>query len=161
MRRVKKISVCLACLLLLCGCAARELEDRRFAEAIELDLREGELWGGFGGRLVSGESVKEICRAYQESMDQYLDLGHIKAIVLGERLTQDEEKMRAVLLELEQMPVISRSSLVFTHRYEGDESYLEMLEKEGKTPGEYLLDRYQNNPYRTKDETVSLGDLLD
>ncbi len=160
MQTRKKAVTALLCAVLLCGCAGRELEDRTFAEAMELDLRDGELWGGFGGPLVKGASVEEIQKTSQEHMDTCLELGHVKAIVLGKSLTEDAAWMQKVLLELEQMPVISRNSLVFRHDYEREESYLESLKKQGKTPGEYLLDRYENNPYRAEEEMTSLGDLL-
>ena len=160
MRIIKTVSIGMMCLLLLSGCTGRELEDREFVEAMELNMQEEELVGGFGGALVSGSTVEEIRKSYQNHMDVYLDLGHIKAIVLGKELLKNKEKMRSVLLELEQMPMISRNSLVFTHNYDSGESYLVTLARQGKIPGEYLCDTYHNNPYHTEDEVVSLGDLL-
>ena len=40
MRLFREIIIILA-VILLCGCAARELEERAFAQAMELDLRGG------------------------------------------------------------------------------------------------------------------------
>lgn len=158
MRNLIRI-ILLGSVVLLGGCAARELEDREFARAMELTLEDGRLAGGFGDFLAGGESVGEIRDAYQRELDKYLDLGHIQVIVLGEELLADAERTRAVLLELEQMPLISRSSLVFTHAYEAGESYLAGLKEQHKDPGAYLADRQENNPAHSAGTT--LGDLLD
>lgn len=150
--------MCAVCAAALCGCAARELEDRIFAQAMELDWRGGTLTGGFGDFLVEGDSVDEIRANYQNELDKYLDLGHIKAIVLGKNLCMAPDELREVLLDLEQMPVISRNSLVFLHTYRDEESYLKTLSDEGRVPGEYLSDRYRNTPHSEPAET--LGEML-
>lgn len=144
----------------LCGCSARELEDRTFPQAMEITLRGDTLYGGFGNDIVSGESLAQICENYQERLDDYLDLGHIKAIVLGKALLADREKMQSVLLELEQMPIISRNSLVFTYEYQAGESYLKKLDTGEKSAGQYLCDMYRNNPYQAKNRAVTLSELL-
>ena len=160
MRAIKKGLACMLMLLLLGGCRARELEDRKFAEAMELNLWDGVLTGGFGSFLVSGETVEDIQKSYQNRLAQYLDLGHIKAIVLGRELLADGERLRCVLLELEQMPMISRNSLVFAHQYQERESYLARLAQQGEEPGEYLCDFLENHPDRSQSGTLSLGELL-
>lgn len=158
MRIIKMLTVCAACAAALCGCSAHELENRIFVQAMELDYRNGILTGGFGDFLVEGDDVGEIRAEYQNELDKYLDLGHVQAIVLGEALCADPIRLREVLLELEQMPVISRNSLVFSHDYRDGESYLKKLADEGKVPGEYLCDRYRNTPHNDSAET--LGELL-
>lgn len=157
-KKLAKGAAVILCVLFFTGCASREMEDRAFALAMELNLKGETLEGGFGNFLVEGQSVAEIQEAYQKQMDKFLDLGHLKAIVLGKTLLEDGERMREVLLELEQMPPVSRSCLVFSHDYAGGESYLNELKESGREPGEYLSDRYQNNPYDT--EVQTLGDLL-
>lgn len=152
--------VCVVCTFLLNGCAARELEDRIFAQAMEIDYRGGKLIGGFGEFCASGNSVEEICENYQDRLDKYLDLGHIQAIVFGEELLANPQKAREILLELEQMPVISRNSLVFLHDYQDGESYLKELADQGKIPGEYLCDRYRNTPHKESSQAVTLGEML-
>lgn len=157
---MKILSVCISCALLFTGCAARELEDRIFAQAMEIDYRDGMLTGGFGDFLAGGNSIGEIRENYQDRLDKYLDLGHVQAIVFGEELFADPEKAREVLLELEQMPVISRNSLVFLHDYRDGESYLKELADQGKVPGEYLCDRYRNTPHKESSAAITLGELL-
>lgn len=159
MRTAGWMAAAAACLMLT-GCAARELEDRAFVQAMELDLQEGVLTGGFGRFTVQGEDLEDICKAYQDRLDRYLDLGHIRAIVLGEELLNDTERLQTLLLEMEQTPMLSRNSLVFSHAYEKGESYLARLEEDGEEPGEYLCDKVQNNPYYPAAEAVSLGDML-
>lgn len=159
MRTIRFGFVIFLCLM-LCGCTAREMEDREFVQVMELDLRGGRLAGGFGKFMVEGETVKEIQKAYQSEVEGYLDLGHIKAIVLGQELLDHKERLRDVLLELEQMPLISRNSLVFSHVYEGEESYLAKLTEQGKEPVAYLCDRFHNNPYRSDTEIPSLGEFI-
>ncbi|MDO5540132.1 MAG: hypothetical protein Q4F83_08645 [Eubacteriales bacterium] len=145
--------------MILGGCRARELEEREFVQALELDLREGKIAGGFGEYMISGDTVEEIIIASQNRMDRYLDLGHIKVIVLGKELFQEKKRLRQALEELEKQPLIARSSRIFIYDYGEEESYLRQIADEGKEPGEYLCDLYKNNPYRSS-STMTLEELL-
>ncbi len=148
------------CILFLSGCTARELEDRAFPQAIELELSGNELIGGFGRKLVRGTTVEALKKETQMGMDKYLDLGHVKVIVLGERLLADKKRAEVVMRELEQMPSISGNCLVLPHSYEEEESYLKKLEEMGKNPGEYLSDLEKNNPYQKSSSAKTLAELL-
>lgn len=160
MRIIKTAVLLLFFLFTFSGSAGRELEERVYPQALELDLRDGMLEGGFGEELVRGDSLAEICEEYQNRLSDYLDLGHIKAIVFGKALQSEKERMREVLLELEQMPLISRNSLVFVHEYQAGESYLKTLAQKEKNVGQYLCDLYRNNPYRAPQEKMTLARLL-
>lgn len=161
MQKMRRIVCLICCALMLEGCTARELQDRIFPQAMELELRgDGTLEGGFGEFLVSGENVAQICKNYQDNIDKYLDLGHIKAIVFGKRLLANHDAARQVLDELDRMPLISRNCIVFTRDYASGESYLKELTDSGKEPGEFLCDLYENNPARAETSAVTLGDMV-
>lgn len=159
-RIIRGVAAVMLCVLFLSGCTARELEDRAFPQAMELELSGQELIGGFGGGMVRGNNVEELKKEAQKNMDKYLDLGHIKVIVMGERLLADRKRAETVMRELEQMPSISGNCLVFAHFYEDEESYLKKLEETGKNPGEYLSDLEKNNPYQKSSSTKTLAELL-
>lgn len=158
-RYIKSV-ITVLCMLFLSGCTARELEDRAFPQAMELELSGNELIGGFGSELVSGETIEDLKKEAQMKMDKYLDLGHVKVIVLGEKLLDDEMYAESVMRELERMPSISGNCLVLSHSYEEKESYLKKLEELGKNPGEYLSDLKKNNPYQKSSSAKTLAELL-
>lgn len=145
---------------LLSGCQARELEDREFVQAMEIDLQNGKLVGGFGGFLVEADTVEGLQRSYQDQIERFLDLGHIKVLVLGKELIKEEERLGQVMAELAQRPVFARNILVLSYNYEDGKSYLNKLEEKGVVPGEYLSNLYKNNPYKKQESTATLGDLM-
>lgn len=155
-----KAVILTVCCLFLCGCTARELEDRSFPLAMELELLEGKLYGGFGSDLVAAENVEAIKRETQQKLDKYLDLGHVKVIVMGKNLLAEKEKAEEILRELEQMPAISGNCMIFSYEYKEQESYLKKLEEAGKNPGEYLSDLEKNNPYKKSSSAKTLAELL-
>lgn len=148
-----------AAAVMLSGCRAREPEDRAIPQAFEINLEDGRLAGGFGEHMLSGDTVEDIIMANQNRMDRYLDLGHIKVIVLGENLFEEKETLGNVLQELEEQPLIARNSRIVLYDYEQESSYLKQLADEGKDPGEYLCDLYKNNPLRSGD-SLTLEELL-
>lgn len=149
-----------AFVLLLNGCAVRELEDREFVQAMEIDWNGEQLTGGFGQFLVEADTVDEIQREYQNRIDKYLDLGHVKVLILGEALMQEQEKLQQVLRELEEKPILARNILVLSYDYESGESCLKKMEEKGIAPGEYISNLYKNNPYKKQNPTATLGELL-
>lgn len=162
-KRVPKMAVgilLVAAAILLSGCKARELEDREFVQAMEIDLQNGKLVGGFGGFLVEADTVEGLQKSYQDRIERFLDLGHVKVLVLGKDLIKEEEKLGQVMAELSQKLVLARNILVLSYNYEDGESYLNKLEEKGVVPGEYLSNLYKNNPYKKQKSTATLGDLM-
>lgn len=155
----KRGTVVLLFMLLMVGCKARELEDRAIPQAFEIKLEDGMLAGGFGEYMPRGNSVQEIISKNQNCMDQYLDLGHIKAIVLGKSLFDEKDRLRQVLRELEEQPLIARSSRIFVYDYGEENSYLKQIAEMGKEPGKYLCDLYKNNPFHSN-SAFTLEELL-
>lgn len=158
MQKTKRIIIGFLLLWMLTGCRARQLEDRDFVQAMELEWDGEELYGGFGKFTADGDSVKEVIRDYQEEVDKYLDLGHVKVLILGEQLMGNEKKLKQVLHELEEMPILARNILVLSYDYQGEESCLKKLEEKGIAPGDYISNLYKNNPDRS--ETLTLGELI-
>lgn len=162
-KRLQKIAAgifLIAAIMLLPSCGARELEDREFVQAMEIDLQDEKLVGGFGGFLVEADTVEGIQRSYQDQIERFLDLGHVKVLVLGKNLIKEEERLRQVMEELALKPALARNILVLSYHYEDGKSYLNKLEEKGVVPGEYLSNLYKNNPYKKQESTATLGDLM-
>lgn len=160
-RKIWSAAAVLLCCVFLWGCTARELEEREFVQAMEVELSGKELLGGFGGELVRGENVEELKKETQMKMDKYLDLGHVKVIVMGKKLLADRKRTESVIQELMQMPAVSGNCMVLAHTYKEEESYLKKLEEAGKNPGEYLSDLEKNNPYKKSSSVKKLAELLE
>lgn len=147
-------------MLFLNGCTARELNDREFVQAMELDYRDGKLAGGFGEFMVEGETIGEVQKYYQDRINHYLDLGHVKVLILGEDLLKKTDMMNRILGELKEKPILAGNILVFSYGYEDDESCLYRMEEKGIVPGEYLSNLYKNNPNKKHRVTATLGELM-
>ncbi|MDO4344381.1 MAG: hypothetical protein Q4C50_06210 [Eubacteriales bacterium] len=160
MRKAGTLIFIILSAVLFTGCTAVELEDRTFPQAMELCLYRGEYAGGFGGFMVSGASAEEIVRSYQAKTDKYLDLGHVKVIILGKELLAEKELAQKILRELEQMPLISGNCLILKHNYQDGRSVLAQLEEQGVVPGEYLCNLYRSYPDSPAKSTVTLAELL-
>lgn len=157
--RKKRGAAVLLLILFMSGCRARELEDRAIPQAFEIKLEDNMLAGGFGEYMPQGSTVQELILENQNRMDRYLDLGHIKAIVLGKSLFEEKDRLHQVLRELEEQPLIARSSRIFIYDYREEESYLKQIAEMGKEPGKYLCDLYKNNPFRSS-SAFTLEELL-
>lgn len=121
------------------GCG-RELEERDFPEV--LVIRETPLADVFAGE--------------QEKSSKYLDYGQVKCVVLRQDIAEDEAGRRDVLTCLEGMPVFARNILIFA----GTEDVLEQVEMKDKGIGSSLEGFYKNVPGRSREDAVTLGELL-
>lgn len=157
MQKIRILTLVCVCILLLNGCRARQLEEREFVQAMELEWNGETLFGGFSRFCVQGQSVDEIREMYQEHIEKYLDLGHVKVLILGKRLMNNQVVLERVLREMEEMPVFARNILVLSYEYETEHSVLQKMEEKGIVPGESISNLYKNNPRRKS--TVTLGEL--
>lgn len=158
MQKIRILVWVCACVVLMNGCQARQLEEREFVQAMELEWNGETLFGGFGRFCVQGQSLDEIRETYQEDIEKYLDLGHVKVLILGKRLMNNRVMLERVLREMERMPVFARNILVLSYEYETEHSVLKKMEEKGIVPGEYISNLYKNNPRRKS--TVTLSELI-
>ena len=115
MRAVKYLMGVLMTALLLTGCAKRELEDRSFPSVLAITTAE----------------VEKEQNLKQEESSQYIDYGHVKAVILSQEIAEDGESLKEVLLYLEDRPVFARSIFIFA----GDEQVLKAAETDSEQMG--------------------------
>lgn len=165
--------------LMLVGCGAVEPEKRAYPLCIAIDWKDEQYQVIYGiadlaqstgqGKdqesdteekkmlhAFNGRTFADIEKSYQESQEYYLDLGHVQAVILGERLWNNEEKRTETLNYLEQQPLIGRTAGVFSC-----EDITEVMEINAALPdslGEYLNGIYKNRP--EKKEPVSLDTVF-
>lgn len=141
MKKIFKISaMTILCMLLLNGCG-RELEDREFPSLLVID------------RVPMEQALKDA----QAQSSLYLDYGQVQTIVLSEEIAMEEKQLRDVLLYLEEHPIFARNMLFFV----GDADALETANQQVDKAGDELEDFYKNNPLYNKNESVTLGNMLD
>lgn len=168
-------------MVLLGGCQVKGLEERMFPLAVSFDLSEEEMIEVIftfsdvamvtqsdkrieseeANQLskLTGEAIEDILELHYRSSDKYLDLGHVQAIIFGKDLISNQNKFKKVLQYLESNEVFARNVLLFI----AEASVDEIMKVNGVTVdslGDYLGQIYRDNPYLDKDESVTLGDLL-
>ena len=170
-----KAAVLFLCTLPLAGCGV-SLEDRVFPLSMSADYNEGkfELIYGIPGlgditgqnkseeeqpQAISyaGETPKEAEAAFNRNQKNYLDMGHIKTIILGKELLKDEQALFEFLGYLEEKPSVAGNIYVFSC---GDVSALMSIDGQGgESVGDYLTGILENNMEGKPKDAVTLQDL--
>lgn len=167
MRRLKKVFVVLTGIVLalsLFGCGIL-LEDRTFALSLAVDYKENEYFVWYGISDLSDEvseegenqvkektdvgyrakNLKEIKNEFLKSQENELDMGHLKALILGKGILEDTDAYQELLKYLEEQPAVASNVLVF--RCEDIEALMK-TEKEQETPlGIYLTKMQENKSF--------------
>lgn len=102
--------------------------------------------------VLKGKNSKEIQKMYDASEELYLDVGHIQAMVFGEKLLEEEERAILILKELEQNHDLGNSTYVFETK-----NMEELFSKNGKqvdSLGDYLTGLYENRVQKRTPETL-------
>ena len=124
------------CLFLLAGCGGVGPEERAYPLTIFIDAvpegyqviydmadlsemtgqnkqGDGGENGGDTGTVYTAGTLDEILKIYDKSSQYELDTGHVKAIVFGSGLLEQEDKMKEVLRWLEADRDLGRNALIF------------------------------------------------
>ena len=167
--------VIILCMLPLSGCGV-SLENREFPLSMSADYKDGkfELIYGIPGlgkitgqgknqeeqpQAISyqGESPKEAEEAFNRNQKNYLDMGHIKTIILGKGLLENEEAFYEILGYLEEKPSVAGNIYVF---FSEDTSELMSFDgQDGESVGDYLTGILENNLEGKPKDAVTLQDL--
>lgn len=140
MKKIKFMLMTVMICMLLGGCTKREIEDRTFPTVLV---------------FTSPDFVSEQAERQKASTD-YIDYGHVKALILSEEMATNSESLKEVLVYLEGRPVFANNLLVFI----GDKQVLkEAKDDEGKL-GLYLEDMYKNQPRDAEFPKTILKDML-
>lgn len=167
-------------LALLTSCQVVEPEKRAYPQVIGIDWQEEEenyivwlhmasLTEDTGQSKQSGETqpgkelyftgsdAQEIRAAYEATREQYLDIGHVKAVVFGASLQENGETFKKVLNGMEAESSLGNSPCIFTTESLGELE--ETVEKQELSLGDFLTGLYENRTDVSAQSPVKLADL--
>lgn len=159
------------------GCSVIELEDRSFPLLIavgedggncrliykfqdlgEVSSQEKSSKKGGNEQEVTAGSFYEAMEVYQEENGKYLDLNHVKAVVLEQDFVENESLYEDFLTTLQDSPEISKNILIYVTE---DVSRLtELSEDMDENMGTFLEDMLLSNPAYDSRHQVTLGTVL-
>lgn len=164
-------------LLFLSGCGV-SLENRAFPLSMGVDYEDGhyrivygipQLSKVTGQNKEETQSGEEQSLVYQgltpedaqdrfnENQENYLDMGHIKALVLGEGILNNREALEELLAFLEENPAVAGNIYVFA-----TEDMEELMSLDGQgvdSLGDYLTGILENTLEEKEQEAAVLQDL--
>lgn len=165
----------LLCMLPLSGCGV-SLENRAFPLSMSADYKDGsfELIYGIPGlgeitgqgknqeeqpQAISyqGATPKEAEEAFNRNQKNYLDMGHMKIILLGKDLLENEDALFEFLNYLEEKPSVAGNIYVFS--CEDVKALMSFDTQGGESVGDYLTGILENNLEGKPKNTVTLQDL--
>ena len=160
----------------LIGCSGIEPEKRRYPLAMGVDWADGQFQvyygmpdlpastgqdkqeeGGDTSVLsFSGETFEQIQQAYDRSQDEYLDLGHLEALILGPGIREDRH-WETLLEYLRKGSLIGEDMYVFEG--ENVDNLMNLNQSLGTSLGEYLTGIYENRMTVRQDKGVTLKEV--
>ena len=165
----------LLCMLPLSGCGV-SLENRAFPLSMSADYKDGsfELMYGIPGlgeitgqgknqeeqpQAISyqGATPKEAEEAFNRNQKNYLDMGHMKIILLGKDLLENEDALFEFLNYLEEKPSVAGNIYVFS--CEDVKALMSFDTQGGESVGDYLTGILENNLEGKPKNAVTLQDL--
>lgn len=165
---------------LLTACQVVEPEKRAYPQVIGIDWQEEEqrytVWMHMaslaedtgqskqsaetqpGNELYfTGSDGAQIHAVYEATREQYLDIGHVKAIIFGASLWENRERLREVLTGMEAESSLGNSPCIFI-----TDRLLELsqtAEEQGISLGDFLTGLYENRTDSSAQAPVRLADL--
>lgn len=169
--------LCILSLNALNGCGV-SLEDRNFPLSMSADYRDGQyevIYGIPGLTRITGQTKEETeeSRAqaltytgktpahaeenFNQNQENYLDMGHIKVLVLGNGILENQRALKELLDYLEEKPSVAGNIYVFACENPGE---LMSLDGEGtESVGDYLTGILENNLEGRPKDAATLQDL--
>ncbi|WMJ88109.1 GerAB/ArcD/ProY family transporter [Anaerocolumna sp. MB42-C2] len=163
----------------LTGCSdMTEIEDRNFIQAMGIDLNDsGELTVYYvlpdlkalteqgsenPEKLIlqlNGFDYWGIEELYNLEYNKRLDFSHLKAIIIGKKLAEDQKQLTQFLTYVENKYELGRNTLVFTSDSTAKDIISLNKELEGGI-GDYLDRLYRINLKNSGKEVITIGDLV-
>lgn len=140
MRRAGIILAVIVLSIGLGGCTKRELEDRTFPTVL----------------VIQDADIEKEQADKQTASTDYIDYGHVKAVICSEAVLRNSESLKNVLIYLEERPVFANNLLIFA----GDGEVLEKAANTENETGMYLEDMYKNQPKGAEFPKTILKDVL-
>ena len=175
--KIIKTGLLTMALLGLSGCGV-SLEDRVFPMSMGADYENGhyriiygipqlskvtgqdkeETQSGEEQALVyEGLTPQDALERFNENQENYLDMGHMKAIILGEHIMENRDALTGFLGFLEDNPAVAGNIYVFV-----TEDMEELMRLDGQgvdSVGDYLTGILENTMDQKKEKSVILQDL--
>lgn len=175
--KIIKTGLLTMALLGLSGCGV-SLEDRVFPMSMGADYENGhyriiygipqlskvtgqdkeETQSGEEQALVyEGLTPQDALERFDENQENYLDMGHMKAIILGEHIMENRDALTGFLGFLEDNPAVAGNIYVFV-----TEDMEELMRLDGQgvdSVGDYLTGILENTMDQKKEKAVILQDL--
>lgn len=167
----------LTCSVMLSGCSSTELEERNFPLAAYVDVDENGYKMQLGFEQLKdvssdGSDKENNTSAEASGVDGYalfhdaqtaypgeMDYNHMKALILGETLIQDDTKRTELLSYLEEQNVIARNTLLFVCGEDMSE-LMGMQEKLKEAVGTYLDSLIASDRQLKDRAAATLGSLF-
>lgn len=165
--------------LSLVGCTAVEPENRAFPLIVSMDYQNGnyeviyglpdlskatgqtktEETGSKDSRttIYTGATLHEVEQQFDKSQKNYLDLGHMKVLVIGKGLLDDKAALAKGLEFLENTPTVAGNIYVFTSDKIQDLMALNGYEIDSL--GDYLVGIIENKPVSDKEHITQLRQM--
>ena len=167
----------LVCGLMLTGCSPTELEERTFPLVVVVDYEEDTRQTIFYAGLpkvetagkemtsqevqvkpVAGASFSESKKTFEENLNKDPDYNHLKVLVLGEDLVEQEEAYNKMLESMVSPEEFPRNTYVCI--VDDVDDLLKIEEKLPQDLGTYL-EEFLNHHEEDVQRMITLGDLLD
>lgn len=105
----------------------------------------------------TGSNGAKICAAYEATREQYLDIGHVKAVIFGTSLWENRERLREVLKGMEAESSLGNSPCVF--KTDSLRELSETVAEQELSLGDFLTGLYENRTDSSAQAPVRLADL--
>lgn len=177
-RKKKALAALLALIFLPLTACGVSLESRVFPLAISADYQKGqyELIYGIPGLTqitgqdkkstedsqaqavaYKGKEPKEAEENFNKNQENYLDMGHLKVLILGNGILQEKEALEEFLQYLEEKPAVAGNLYVFA--CDKPEELMSLDSQNTDSVGEYLTGILENNLEGKPKDAVTLQDL--
>lgn len=179
--RNQKIGILLFCFLtggLMVGCEATQLENRCFPMIVGIDYdrennrilyyenfsdakvneKDGESINEIQSPVAEGDTFAESKENFQMTLSKIPDYNHLKVIVIGKKLMEQEELYEDMIDYLFQSEIFPRNTYVCV-----TDDIMDVIGLKDEIPQEMgtLIEEYLKNHKEGKTYLLSLGDVMD
>ncbi len=111
------------------------------------------------GLSLEGMDMYHVEKSYENNTNRVLDYNHMKAIVLGQNMFEDQRQLRSLLLSWEQREASARNTSLLI----GSESAAKILSLTDETEGsmgKYLEEMLESQKDFKQNKIATIGDLM-
>ena len=135
----------------------QKVEKRLILDDISFEVKQSAETQPGNELYFTGSDGAQIHTAYEATREQYLDIGHVKAVIFGTSLRENRERLREVLMGMESESSLGNSLCIFTTDSLSELS--QAVEEQGISLGDFLTGLYENRTNSSAQAPVKLADL--